>query len=75
MGNLVLMIDSADNGPHAGLGVPENQTALIMRIGGRWKLLRTIEETSGGWKGSFDSPEDALASLKDELSAETGIAE
>ena len=61
-----------DNGPHAVIGVPPNQTALIMRIDGRWKLLRTIEDVNGewssGWTGSFDSADEALAALKAELS-------
>jgi hypothetical protein len=63
-----------DNGPHMVLGVPSNQTALIMRIQGRWRLLRTIrdvstgEEPSGGWTGSFDTAANALAALQAELS-------
>ena len=57
-----------DNGPHAVIGVPSDQTALIMRIQGRWRLLRTITESDGaevgsGWMGSFDTAADALAAF------------
>ena len=62
---------ASKDGPHDVAGVPENQTALIMRIDGRWKLLRTVGDVSGGWKGSFDAPEDALAALAAELESES----
>ncbi len=48
--------------------LPVDQTALIMRIDGRWKLLLSTDDSSSGWYGSFDGPDDALAALKVELS-------
>jgi hypothetical protein len=55
------------NGLHAVIGVPSDQTALIMRIQGRRRLLRTITDAStdaevgSGWTSSFDTAADALA--------------
>ena len=48
-------------------GGPANETALIMRIDGRWKYLRGRENDGSGWIGAFDTPEDALAALEADL--------
>jgi hypothetical protein len=61
-----------DNGPHAVIVVPSDQTALIMRIQGRWRLPRTMTESDGaevgiGWIGSFGTAADALAALQAEF--------
>jgi hypothetical protein len=56
--NLCLKINvSSETGPYSVEGLPLDQFAIIMRIHGRWKLLRTIDDVSGGWTGSFDSAE------------------
>lgn len=72
MTGLHLTINPASaDGPHAVAGVPAGQTALVMRINGRWKLLRTVDDVSGGWKGSFDTATDALAALAREVESES----
>jgi len=69
---LVPNASSADR-PHAVDGLPLNQTALIMRLRGRWSILRTIDDNSSGWHGSFDSADDALTALVAELSRDKTI--
>lgn len=59
--------EASSDGPHAVDGLPSDQSALVMRIQGRWRLLRTIGDISGGWTGSFDTPSDALAALEAEV--------
>ena len=62
--DLRLNINAASpDGPHSVDGMPPNETALIMRIHGEWRFLRTVDDVSGGWQGSFESPEAALAAL------------
>src|SRR5438105_3868352 len=62
------------NGPYAVAGVPQNQTALIMKIDNRWRILRTVDDVSGGWRGQFETAQDALAALRIALDQESTAA-
>jgi hypothetical protein len=45
------------------IGLPTGSGAMLARLAGVWKVLRTERGKSAAWTGSFVTAEDALASI------------
>ena len=46
------------------IGLPTGHSAMLARLCGVWKILKTEGGKNSGWTGSFVSVRDALASLE-----------
>jgi hypothetical protein len=55
---------------HQVQGLPPGRKALIGQSNHKWKILRTKDGVSGDWEGEYDTAEEALAALRQELDNE-----
>ena len=48
-------------------GLPDSLSIEIAEMNGRWRLLVVRDGIHGDWQGDFDSAEQALAAIEQEL--------
>jgi hypothetical protein len=49
------------------VGLPPKRSALISKRDGRWQILRVQDNVPDAWRGSYESPQAALAALAAEM--------
>ena len=50
-------------------GLADDMEAWIAKYGKPWKLLRSMDGEPGEWKGEYDTAEEVLQLLQDEVDA------